>query len=212
MFTDFRQEYGKLSDEELLQLASDRSSLVEEANAALDSEMRNRGLTHDDQAKHQHLVKRYEQRERKRRVRKLLGNRRDRDSWVETAVMLFWSALAIALISIAYIALPSRYHLSPDWQEAAEYVMIGSVIIVAASFGPWLRRGAFWISLLISSVAHAVIVHTWIVRIGSLDGYGHRGDRKLALLLGPVLFLVVYGCGFLLRRKFYGEEAGSESG
>jgi hypothetical protein len=174
--------------------------------------MRNRGLTHDDQAKHQHLVKRYEQRDRKRRVRKLLGNRRDRDSWVETAVMLFWSALAIALISIAYIALPSRYHFSPDWQEAAEYVMISSVIMVAASFDPWLQRGAFWISLLISSVAHAVIVHNWIVRTGSLDGYGHRGARKLAVLVGPVLFLVVYGCGFLLRRKFYGEEAASDSG
>jgi hypothetical protein len=212
MFTNFRQEYGKLSDEELLQLASDRSSLIEEANAALDSEMRNRGLTHDDQAKHQDLVKRYEQRERRRRVRKLLGNRRDRDSWIETAVMLFWSALAIALISIVYIALPSPYHFSPDWQEAAEYLMIGSVIIVAASFGPWLRRRAFWISLLISSVAHAVVVHTWIVRTGSLDGYGHRGERKLAVLVGPVLFLVVYGCGFLLRRKFYGEEAGSDSG
>ena len=142
MFTNFRQEYGKLSDEELLQLASDRSSLVEEANAALDSEMRNRGLTHDDQAKHQHLVKRYEQRERRRRVRKLLGNRRDRDSWIETAVMLFWSALAIALISIVYIALPSRYHFSPDWQEAAEYLMIGSVIIVAASFGPTMASAA----------------------------------------------------------------------
>ena len=50
MFTEFQQEYGKLSDEELLRLASDSSSLVDEAKAALDCEMRNRGLTHNDLA------------------------------------------------------------------------------------------------------------------------------------------------------------------
>ncbi len=106
MLTDFRHEYGKLADEELLQLASDRSSLVEEAKSALDSEMRNRGLTHDDLAKHQTLLKRYEKRETRKRVRKLLGSRRDIGSWVEGAVVIFWSAIAIALISIAYLALP----------------------------------------------------------------------------------------------------------
>ncbi len=89
--------------------------------------------------------------------------------------------------------------------------MFGSVPVVAASFGSWLRKVAFWTSLLISSVAHALIVYGWIVRTGSLDGNGHRADRKLAVLLGLMLFLAVYGCGFLLSRKLNGEEARIES-
>jgi len=80
-----------------------------------------------------------------------------------------------------------------------------SVFLVAASFGLWLRKVAFWISLLTSSVTHACIVHAWIVRTGSLDGSGRRGQGKLAILLGPVLFLVVYGSGNFLRRKLRGE-------
>jgi hypothetical protein len=208
MFTEFEQEYGKLSNEELLQLASDSSSLVDEAKAALDCEMRNRGLTHDDLARHQNLLKRVEQRETRKKVRKL---RRKTDSWVDGVVTLFWSAFGVALIWIGYLALPPRYHFSPDWQEAAGYVMLASVVLVAAGFGPWLRKVAFWISLLISSVTHAFITHGWIVRTGSLDGYGRRAHRDVAILLGPMLFLVVYGCGYFLRRKLRGEEAGIES-
>jgi hypothetical protein len=207
MFTEFQQEYGKLSDEELLRLASDTSSLVDEAKAALDCEMRNRGLTHDDLARHQNLLKRVEQRETRKRVRKL---RRKTDSWVDGVVTLFWSAFGVALIWIAYLALPPQYHFSPDWQEAAGYVMLASVFLVAAGFGPWLKKVAFWISLLISSVTHAFIVHGWIVRTGSLDGYGRRAH--LAIMLGPVLFLVVYGCGYFLRRKLCGEEVRIERG
>jgi hypothetical protein len=206
MFTEFHQEYGKLNDEELLQLASDSSSLVDEAKAALDYEMRNRGLTHDDLARQQNLLKRVEQREARKKVRRL---RRKTDSWVDGVVTLFWSALGVALIWIAYLALPPRYHFSPDWQEAAGYVMFVSVVLVAASFGPWLRKVAFWISLLISSFAQAFIIHGWIVRTGSLDG--RRAHQDLAVLLGPVLFLVVYGCGYFLRRKLHGEGAGIES-
>ena len=172
-----------------MQLASGSSSLVDEAKAALDCEMRNRGLTHDDLAKHQNLLKRVEQRETRKKVRKL---RRKTDSWVDGVGTLFWSAFGVALIWIAYLALPPRYHFSPDWQEAAGYVMLASVILVAAGFGPWLKKVAFWISLLISSVTHAFIIHGWIVRTGSLDGYGRRAHRDVAILLGPVLFLVVY--------------------
>ena len=116
MFTEFEQEYGKLSNEELLQLASDSSSLVDEAKAALDCEMRNRGLTDDDLARYQDLLKRDEQRETRKKVRKL---RRKTDSWVDGVVTLFWSAFGVSLIWIAYLALPPRYHFSPDWQEAA---------------------------------------------------------------------------------------------
>src|SRR3979411_1693206 len=118
MFTEFHQEYGKLNDEELLKLACDSTFLVDEAKAALDYEMRNRGLTYDDLARQQDLLKRVEQREARKKVRRL---RRKTDSWVDGVVTLFWSALGVALIWIAYLALPSRYQFSPDWQEAAGY-------------------------------------------------------------------------------------------
>jgi hypothetical protein len=205
MFTEFQEEYGKLSDEELMQLASDSSSLVDEAKAALDCEMRNRALTRDDLARHQNLLKHSERHETRKRARKL---RRKTASWVDGVVTLFWSACGFALIWIAYLAVPPRYHFSPDWQEAAGYAVFASAFLVAASFGRWLKKVTFWISLLISSVTHACIVHAWIVRTGSL--HGRRGPGNVAVLLGPLLFLVAYGSGYLLRRKLNGGESGIE--
>ena len=164
--------------------------------------MRNRGLTNDDLANHQNLLKQSEQRETRERARKL---RRKTTSWVDGVVTSFWAAFGFALIWIAYLAVPSRYHFSSYWQEAAGYAIFASAFIVAASFGLRLGKVTFWISLLISSVAHACIVHAWIVRTGSLDGYGRRGEGKLAILLGPVLFVVVYGSLNFLRCKLRGE-------
>jgi hypothetical protein len=40
MFTELQQQYANLSDDELLRLASERSSLTDEAKVALDAEMR----------------------------------------------------------------------------------------------------------------------------------------------------------------------------
>jgi hypothetical protein len=47
------------------------------------------------------------------------------------------------------------------------------------------------------------IVHAWILRVGKFS----RGQGKLAILLGCVLFFAIYGFVWLLRRNFYGEEA-----
>jgi hypothetical protein len=172
----------------------------------MDCEMRNRGLTNDDLGKHQNLLKESELRETRKRARKL---RRKTASWVDGVVTLFWSAFGFALIWIAYLAVPPRYHFSPDWQEAAGYAMFAA-FLVAASFGRWLKKVTFWLSLLISSVTHACSVHAWIVRTGSLDG--RRGPGDVAILLGLVLFLVVYGSGSFLRRKLHGGESGIERG
>ncbi len=207
MFTD-SQQYTRLSDDELLQVASERASLTDDAKSGLDAEMRSRNLTVTDVEKHQNFVRKSNHLEVRRRSRKLFGTRRTRQDWVETAVALFWSALVMALISIAYLALPLRYHFSPDWQEAGFYVMFGSVVMVVIC-GEWRRRTGFWISLLISATAQWLIVHAWIVRVGSLDGTGHRGDRRLAALIGPVLFLIIYGSGYVVRQKVYGEPPGS---
>ena len=209
MFTYLQDDYTTLTDDELLQLASDRDSLTDGAQSALDNEIRNRNLTPSDLAKHVNLVNRSDQRETRRRNRKLFGTRRTRRDWVETAVAFFWMLVVMALISAEYLALPSRYRFSNNWQEAALYVMFSSVFlaVISAELRPKVR---FWIALLISSTIHLFLVHAWIVRIGSIDWRSHWFDRRLAILFGPVLFLIVYGCGFQLRKKFYGEEAGVE--
>ncbi len=209
MFTASPNEYAKLSDDELLQLSSDRSSLTDEAKLVLEAEMRNRNLTALDVSKHEEFVRRSEQRERRRRNRKLFGNRWTRLSWIETAVMLFWTATGISLISIFYLALPAPYHLPDKWEESAKYVMFSSVFLVAAS-SELRPKKRFWISLLMSSSAHLFIVHAWIVHFGTFYGKGRRADQW-PILLGPLLFLIVYGCVFQLRRKLYGEDDDIES-
>jgi TRAP-type uncharacterized transport system fused permease subunit len=197
MSNHFSTEYTERGDDELLLLASDRSALTTEAAAALDLELRRRNLTQSDQAKYQQFVKRNEQREANRQRRKILGTRRDLRSWVD----MLWALIAIALISFAYLALPSRYHMKPDWQEAAFHVMFSSVFI-AVSSKVWRRKVGFWMSLVISSAAHLVVVHAWLQRVGKFS----HGQGRLAILLGFVLFFAVYGIVWMLRRNFYGEE------
>ena len=91
--------------------------------------------------------------------------------------------------------------MKPDWQEAAVHVMFASVFIAIAS-GVWWRKISFWMTLAISSAIHLFVVHAWIQRAGNLS----RGQGKLAVLLGFVLFFIIYGIVRVLRRNFYGEE------
>ena len=120
MLKEISTRYAALSDEELLQIASGRASLTEEAVAALDAEIRQRNVTQDNIKQHQRFVKRKTQIEAKRTRRKLFGTKRSRETWVDGVVTAFWSLLAFALIASTYAALPQRYHFSPDWQQAAE--------------------------------------------------------------------------------------------
>lgn len=195
---NFYAEYSERSDDELLQLATDRSSLTNEAAAALDHELRRRNLSESDQTEHLQFVRRKERRDATRRRRKIFGRRGDRSKWVD----LLWTLLAVALISSAYVVLPNRYHIKPDWQEAAVHVMFASVFIAVVGRS-WWRKIGFWISLVLSSAIHVLVVHAWIQRVGSLS----RGQGKLAILLGCVLFFAIYGFVRLLRRNLYGEEA-----
>jgi hypothetical protein len=106
----------------------------------------------------------------------------------------------MAVIAVAYLALPKRYHLKPDWEEAALCVMIASVIVIVGWRSLW-RDIAFWMTLVLSSAIQLAIVHAWVQRAGTLS----RGAGKLAALLGFVLFVAIYGCIKLLRRNLYGE-------
>ena len=195
---NFSVEYSERSDDDLLQLASDRSSLTNEAAVALDDELRRRNLAESDRAKHQQFVRHKERSEAIKRRRRIFGTRNDLSSWVD----VFWTLLAIALISSTYVALPNRYHMKPHWQEAAVLMVFASVFIAVAST-VWWRRISFWMSLAISSAIHVAVVHAWIRQVGNFS----RGQGKLAVLLGFVLFFTVYGVVFLLRRNIYGEEA-----
>ena len=197
MLNDLPTEYADLSDDELSKIASDRMSLTDEAVVALDAEMQKRELTQADLTRHERFVKRSAKREAKRRLRKVFGSR-DLESWADDLATLLWSALAISLVSVAYLALPPRYHFSSDWESAAKYVLFDSAfIVVASSF--WWRKVAFWVLLLVSSAIHALLVHIWVV-------HSHGVDGRLALLLGLVLFGVLGICGLVIHRKFHGEK------
>ena len=202
MVSDFFSQYADLSDEELLQIASDRASLRDEAVVALDAEMQKRKLNNSDVTKQQRVFQQSMRQESRRRHRKVLGSPRSWRSSAQDWGVVLCAAICIGLISVAYQKLPPQYHLAPDWEEAAEYVMWASAPIIVISSFLWKRAG-FWISIVLSSVIHAVIVHAWVIKAGTLSG---RGDHRLAVMLGFALFVAVYGCGFLLRRKFYGED------
>ena len=194
---DFSAEYSERADDELLRLASERDSLTLEAAAALDAELRRRNLSERDQARYQRFLKRSERRDAIRQKVKIWGTWRDRSSWVD----VFWAVIVMVVISSIYLALPSRYQMKPDWQEAAVHMMFASVFIAVVGREWWQKLG-FWISLVISSAIHLVVVHAWLRHAGRFS----RGNGKLAILLGFVLFFAVYGMVWVLRRNFYGEK------
>ena len=100
MLSEFQHEYAELSDDELLQLAFDRQSLTDDAKSALDAELRNRNFTSADLAKHQHFVKKNEQRETRRRNRTLFGGRRGLLAWVQFGLWALLGLSATALVAI----------------------------------------------------------------------------------------------------------------
>ena len=206
MATDFPREYALRSDEELLEIASDEASLTGEARAALDAEMRHRSLTPADVHKHKQLVEWGRRREAKRKKRKVVGYVGLK---IDYLIGAFWTLLVVAVLTAAYVALPSRYHLPPDWEEAARFVMFASVTMGVALTSLWRKIG-FWLCLLVSSACHGLLLHAWIVRFGSIEGRGHRGEEYLAILTGALLFGVVYGTTHLVRRKFGAEAASAE--
>lgn len=109
MLTDFSTEYAKRSDDELLHLASQRHSLTTGTAAALALELGRRNLSESDRLEHQKFVKQQERRESHIRRRRIFGKRQF--SWLE----LLSAMLVMVGIAGAYIALPNRYRLNPDW-------------------------------------------------------------------------------------------------
>jgi len=195
MLTNFSSEYSQRSDDELLHLASDRHSLTTEAAAALDAELRRRNLTESDRVELQKFVRRQGRREQMMRRRKT-GGLNNQLTWLDNLGTL----AAMAVISFIYLVLPSRYHLKPDWQDSAFLVMMTSAFIAVAFRSNFWRNFTFWMSLVMSSVIHLVVIHAWKQRVPN------RGEARVAVILGFVLFLAVYGLVRLVQRMFRGEE------
>jgi cation transport ATPase len=202
MLNDFSTEYSQRSDDELLHLATQQHFLTTEARAALDAELRRRNLTESDRVEHQKFVKRQERREGRRQTNLRRRWERLGFKWQLNGREILELLAVMAVILVAYFALPNRYHLNPDWQEAAVIVMLTSVGL-AFIVRSW-RNIVFWISLGVSSTIHLIVVHAWTRQTPDLS----RAEAKIAFFLGFVLFLVVYGTVRLLRRVFHGGEEG----
>ena len=205
MPVDFTIEYSKRTNDELLHLASARHSLTAEAATALDAELGRRNLSEPDLAKYQRFMKRQEQRDaRHNRRRRTLGPFKYQLSWFD----LLWTLATVALISFTYLALSSRYHVKPDWEDTGFIVTMTSVVIVIAIRGVFRRNLAFWVSFVMSSAVHLIVVHTWRQQVSNFS----RGDGKLAILLGFGIFLTVYGFVRLLQRMLQNREFEAKPG
>jgi hypothetical protein len=206
MVEDFSTVYAELGEEELLQLASERSFLTVEADIALDAELRRRNLTSSDQAKHERFVKRSNQLEEKKRIRKVFGRKEDGKSRLVDWGLAICGVLIIVASFYAYGTLPDDYHFRKDWEESAEHVTWATVMIgIISTF--WWRNVAFWLSLLISTCMHLYLLHSWIIRHGGLSG-GRSGE--LAILLGIVLFIMTFGFLSYIRHQFSPQNANEE--
>jgi hypothetical protein len=194
MLTDFTTEYSQRRDDELLQLSSERSALTAEAVDALDVELLRRNLTEADQAGYQKFKKQQGRRERRHRRIKLRGTYEDRLEWREVLCAFF----VMGVITATYLSFPSRYRLSPDWEEAAAMVMISSTLIFFL-MSEW-QEMIFLVSLAISSVIHLLLAHAVMRRFPDLS----RAAAKGVMVLGLVIFAVVYFGARFLQRSLYG--------
>jgi hypothetical protein len=158
MLTDFPTQFTELTDEELLQVASERAALTNEAARALDAELTHRGLTPHDFNKDTPT---------KRVFLKLIRNlftRSDDESRLETFFFFLCYGVTVLIIFLLYAAIPSQYQLPRDWERSAVIVVFAVVALIAVFREVWRNR-SFWILLTISAAIHLLVVHAYIDRI-----------------------------------------------
>jgi hypothetical protein len=153
---DYRENYSRLSDDELLMIAASRTDLVQEAALALDSEMARRGLSYQEARAKKREVARLEIKETRRHRPSPKGTKyfiARMNGW-----MLLLLALGVPLLVIFLIA----FHLVPEeWDFPILAVCMGAVIGVSV-VQPWLRQTvSFWFSLVISCTVQ-LLVGYWI--------------------------------------------------
>ena len=90
MTSDLKSQYEHLHNEQLLDVASDRASLTEEARVALEGELRQRGLSDGDASEREKFVKWSSRREKRILRAKCFGPsmRRNRLLWMLLVVLV----------------------------------------------------------------------------------------------------------------------------
>jgi hypothetical protein len=200
---DFQENYAAISDEELLVIAAGRSDLVQEAAAAMDSEMARRGLSYREaRAKHREVTRQeYRETTRHRRPPKA--------SKYFVARMNGWALLLVALGVPLLVFLLVDSHVVPGvWDLPVLAASMGAVIAVAA-VQPWLKRTAsFWLSLVVSGAVQ-LFVGRWISMHQSLHSRNAlKGGVFLAILAGYAVGVVLF---LLVRRLNLKQESQGEA-
>jgi hypothetical protein len=97
MTSDLKSQYEHLDNEQLLEVASDRASLTEEARVALETKLRERGLTDGDASDHEKFVKWSSRREERIFRAKLFGTNKRRKHllWMLLFVLLGCAVLVL---------------------------------------------------------------------------------------------------------------------
>lgn len=189
MLTDFSTEYSRKTDEELLQLASDRDDLLEDAAVALDAELRRRNLTDSALIEHQTFIKQQEEQEWKVQRRKRSGTFSDRRSLLDALVAFVFGGL----ILLAYRAIPTQYQLKPDWEQSAASVLAASTAVIYF-MGAW-RRVEFWVALDISSLIHLLVIRALAKNFPKFNAFS-----TTTIAVGVAIFFAVY-LGFWIWQR-----------
>jgi hypothetical protein len=187
---NFQEEYARLRDEELLQIASDRRHLLPEAALAMDTELANRRLTYEMACTQKRQAARREYREFQRRrpspkITKYLVPRPT--NWTPLLLTLGTSALVLSLWG---------FHVIPEpWVFPILTACLGMVMGICM-VQPWLRRTlSFWLSLAVACMVQ-LLVARWIgAHTTLLAGSSTKGPGFLCLLVGyavgvPLFFLL----------------------
>jgi hypothetical protein len=200
---NFHEEYARLRDEELLQIASDRHHLLAEAAMAMDSELARRGLTYETARAQKRQVARREYRE----------FQRHRPSPKVTKYLIprakGWTLLLLALGTPALVFSLAALHMIPEpWVFPVLTASMGLVIGISI-VQAWLRRTvAFWISLIVACAAQ-LFVGYWIGARTSLQaGNNAKGAGLLSLFVGYAVGVPLF---FLLQKLKPSKEAQDRS-
>jgi hypothetical protein len=187
---NFQEEYARLPEEELLQIASDRHHLLPEAAVAMDSELARRGLTYETARAQERQAARREYREFRRRrpspkITKYLVPRAN--GWMLLLLALGTPALVLSLWGL---------HVIPEpWVLPVLTAAIGLAIGISI-VQPWLRRTlSFWLSLAVACAVQ-LLAACWIgAHTNLLAGNNMKGAGFLSLFVGyavgvPLFFLL----------------------
>jgi hypothetical protein len=210
--TDFSTQYAELSDEELLLIASDRTSLKDDALFALNSEMERRSLTDSDVAIYEGSLLQSGQLESEKRFRNI-AEISSRFLMAFRFASLVLINLVAAVIGTAILDTALRRAIPPHGIGAALWKEIALSIICASGIGfgmwrTWRSEPAKWTwviaSLWFAFGSLAIAGHGMFGRlsISSVD-FGAAEMRSFFAFTVPLIRAVAYSGGALISSLVY---------